>query len=238
MQTWVKFVKVVLLSCFLSLPAIADDVIPVGPWEFDPDGFADLATVLEPGILDLFGTPEPLSLDEALTGYSPHQGLLNIGMPGRANDFQLDFVDMPIVNVAGPDFVFFEARFSSDSYNIAVRPAGGGFTPYLAFSDALFVATGEVGPHGMSDHGYELGYLYGLPIDLNDFGLAPGVAVNSIRFRAGVGVEGIQGDPVMAAALVPEPATLALLALGAFALIVRRPATLPRPVAGGTLSAR
>ena len=177
--------------------------ILVGPFTFDDLAFADDATQIDAGTISLIGGAA--DLDDALTGFSPTKGIAGIGQLGKANHFQLDFTDLLAVNAAGDDLVFFDARFSEDPYEIAVREVGSSFSSFLSFTVADFVDTGEFGPNSSS--------LFALPIELDDFGLAAGTVVDAIQFRALENSPGnIDGDPVMAAALntVPEPSTLVL----------------------------
>ena len=184
--------------------------ILVGPFTFKDLAFADDATQIDAGTIFLIGGAA--DLDDALTGFSPTKGIAGTGSSGNANHFQLDFTDLLAVNAAGDDLVFFDARFSEDPYEIAVREVGSGFTSFLSFLVTDFVDTGEFGPNFSS--------LFALPIELDDFGLAAGTVVDAIQFRAlENSSEVIDGDPVMAAVLntVPEPSTL-LLAFTAFLL--------------------
>ena len=77
---------------FVTSAARAD--ITIGTFTFDDLAFADNATQLDVGTIDFFGSPKPVDLNEALTGFSPTKGIVNIGLAGNANHFQLDFVDL------------------------------------------------------------------------------------------------------------------------------------------------
>ncbi|GEM_PF-2413077 len=201
-----KKLSIILPLCVVLLPLIVDsalaepDAISIGPWKFDNAAFADAATQLDTGSIDLRGEPtDPADLNEALTGYSPRKMLVNIGNGSNANLFQLDFTDLKAVNQTGPDIVFFEGVFApetsgDDPFEIAVRPEGGSFTGFVAYSASEFIDTGEPCISGCT--------VFGLEIDLDDFGLPAGTVVDAIQFRALNGVEGFpEGDPVMAAVL-------------------------------------
>jgi len=212
------FLFFLVLATFLLIgPRQVQATIIVGSWEFDDLAFADNASQLESGLIDYrFGGS---TLNDVLTGYSPALGIVNIGLTigtdYYANLFQLDFTDYIAINQMGADIVFFEARFSSDSYEIAVHEVGGSLSAFNYFRFDSFTDISESGPGGSS--------LYALEIDLSDFGLATGALVDAIQFRAAdsyphptANPSGLpEGDPVMAGILngttpVPEPSTLFL----------------------------
>lgn len=182
--------RVAALGILLVLAGTAGADIGVGPWTFDDLAFADDATQIGAGSLQLYcGATD---LDDALTGYSPDRQIVNIGDAGHANHFQLDFLDLQAVNAAGPDLVFFETRYSSDPYEIALRPAGGEFTAFRPYGAQAFIFTGETGCSS----------IWGLEVEFDDYGFAAGTVVDAMQFRAlanGTGL--IEGDPLMAAVL-------------------------------------
>ena len=171
----------------LAVPGEAQIVL--GPWTFEDIDFADVATIVDGGGATPFCCAD---LQAALTGFSPDTMLANIGISaGSSNLYQLDFVDRQAINQAGDDLAFFDARYSADSYEIAVRPAGGAFTPFRPYLAAAFVDTNAPTSCIQS--------VWGVGIELDDFGLPPGAIVDALRFRCmDVGAL-VQGDPVMAA---------------------------------------
>ena len=146
------------------------------------------------GISVLDRAPEGIAtdLDDALTAYSPDRQIVNTGNGSNANHFQLDFIDLAAQNEAGPNIVFFETRWSADPYELAVRPFGGVFSAFIPYTTADFINSGEVG----------CAEIWGLELELDDYGVGAGVLVDAIQFRAlprdGGGLE---GDPLMAAVL-------------------------------------
>ena len=166
-----------IIVCLLNWTNNAEAAIPVGPYTFEDDAFADNATQLDPGGIQLKGATD---LNDALTGYSPTKGLINIGLSGSANFFQLEFTDIIAENASGPDIVLFDFNGGLSSYEIAVREIGGNISNFVTFSSADFVDTGVPGPFGKN--------IAGLPIDLDDIGLPglhlpPGAIVDAILFK-------------------------------------------------------
>ena len=202
----------------LGLSQAAGADIIFGPWTFHDDAFADDATQIDAGTISLWGGAT--DLDDALTGFSPDKQIVNIGFDTNANHFQLDFIDLLAVDDAGADIVFFDARFSADPYEIALRPQGGSFTAFMSFTIDVFIDSGVDTAVGSAD-------IYGLEIDASDFGLAAGAVIDAIQFRALPDANGtIQGDPVMAGVLnfaIPAPPAAALLGLAGLAGGRRRP---------------
>ena len=200
----------------------ATAAITIGPFTFHDLAFADDATQIDAGTISLFGGAA--NLDDALTGFSPTKAIVNIGLGTNANHFQLDFTDLLAVNATGADLVFFDARFSEDPYEIAVRPVGSAFTSFNIFAVSDFVTTSTPGPSSAT----ATSVLFALPIELDNFGLASGTVVDAIQFRSLLNAGGnIDGDPVMAAALnvIPEPSSLitwGLLALLGLVVYGRR----------------
>jgi hypothetical protein len=192
--------------------SVANAAIVVGPYTFDDRAFADDATQIDAGTIALYGGAT--DLDDALTGYSPTKGIVNIGYGGNANLFQLDFTDLMAVDGGGADIILFDARFSADPYAVAVRVLNDGFSAFLEYPVAgQVLAVPGGGPGGSS--------LYGIEIDLAAYGLPGGSIVDAIRFSSLLNATCcVEGDPVMAAVRngsevpVPEPGTLALLGLG------------------------
>lgn len=166
--------------------------IPFGPWTFHDLAFGDQAAQIGSGSATPYCGATTVS--DALTGFSPSAMLANIGYGGNANHFEIVFVDLLAANLSGPDLVFFDARYSADGYEIAVRVAGGtAFTAFLPFQSADFQSTGF-------DNGCQ-GQVWGLPIELDQFGLPAGSIVDAIQFK-GLSTE---ADPVMAAVLNGAP---------------------------------
>ena len=188
------------LAVFCLGNSVRANDIMVGTFTFDELAFADNATQIDSGTISLFGSPKPIDLNDALTGFSPKKAIVNIGLAGNANHFQLDFIDLLAVNATGADIVFFDARFSADPYEIAVRPVGSSFTAFVSYAEADFIDTGTIGP------GLAISLIFALPIELDDFGLASDTVVDAIQFRSLVNSEGTNnGDPVMAGVLNAAP---------------------------------
>lgn len=178
------------LAALVLLAGSAAADITVGPWTFDDLAFADRALQIDDGPLYLYcGATD---LHDALTGYSPDRQLANIGLAGQGNHFQLDFLDLQAANLAGADLVFFDGRFSADPYEIAVRPVDGAFTPFMTHDAVDFIDSGET----------DCADIWGLEIELDDFGIPANQLVDAIQFRSLPNANGnLEGDPIMAAVL-------------------------------------
>jgi hypothetical protein len=202
----VKVFSAVALVVSLCVGGPAAGEIVFGPYAFPDNAFADAVSVNDCCLFHVFpeGAPCPQGTPDVLLGFSPDCGLINTGtfeMPPtkqhNANEFQLDFTDLPATN--GPDFdiVFFDAQFSADAYEIAVRVQGQPFGVFLPYDAADFKNLGLPGP---SDANVE-SVIYALEIDLDTFAIAPDAVVDAIKFRSLAAKAGAapQGDPVMAA---------------------------------------
>jgi len=126
----------------------------------------------------------------------------NIGHSGAPNLCEMVFDDLRAVNLPGADLVFFDARFSADDYEIAVRSNDGSYTPFLPFLNAQFQDANFTNSCG--------GQLFGVEIELDQFGLPLGAVVDAIRFR-GLSNE---ADPIMAGVLNGGTACLDPLSAG------------------------
>lgn len=181
-----------------AAPPAAAGTVDVGPWTVSDRAFVDRVVQLEPG--DIWPYCHATDLQDSLVGYSPDTALANIGA-GTANDFLLEFLVLPAVNLPGPDIVFFEARWSIDRFEIAVRPLGGSVTQFHTYEVDEFLDTGLV-PDCLP-----FATIYGLEIELDDYGIPAEAVVDAIRIRA-LAPEGlpgnVQGDPVMAAVTRPD----------------------------------
>lgn len=202
-------------ACVLITAAMAIGVpsaasaqeIVIGPYHFaDETPFADAAAFhgnRSPEEEQWFNwTPPGVGVgEESLIGYQPHTGAVNLGMDRSSTcttpemiDFQ--FIDMLAVNGPGPDVVIFDARYSTDDYEVAVRPRGGVMTPRHFYESAGQRETGASGPGSST--------LWGVEVDLSDYGIPPGVEVDLVRVVADCSTQPdgyAEPDPMMAAVL-------------------------------------
>ncbi len=169
---------------------IEDPVIAIGPWLFHDNAFADIVTQLDEGKIYLVGGAT--DLNDALAGYTPTKGLINLGNQGNANSFQLEFTDLLAQNSPGFDIVLFDLHGGKSAYSVAVRDTSGYISNFVTLSPGDFINTGLVGPFNNP--------VVGGPIDLDVFGIQPGAQVDAILFS---GVDG--PDPAMVGILNPVP---------------------------------
>ena len=218
----IMFVIFAMLSFQVASPTKAEtNTIPIGPWIFDENAFADEATDVSSGQtgfraggdgLTLACDNDPTTeacLDEALTGFSPETFLENIGNyteDNHSNRFQLDFTDIKAENNIGPDIVFFDCHFGNNSYEFAVRPEGEIFTDFMTYDASVFQST-DLSCDAPFDN-------WGVAIDLSDFGISSGVIVDALQFRSLPGPNGYpEGDPTMAGVLYSLPMAIFLPAV-------------------------
>ncbi len=152
----------------------------------------------------------PVTIDEAFSGFSIiDDGWINI----VAGDFYEVTFDPPVVNVAGPDIVVFDAQYDAGAYTLS--------TSYDGFTASL--VPGDWGDYGL-DRSYYYGGsgpatadIWGSPVDLSIVGVPDGAGVSVIRLTATndscdpLGVGGI-GDALVAVN-VPTLSSAGLIAL-------------------------
>ena len=180
-----------------------------GPYTFNNHAFATRVVSNDGNIHHFNG--DATTLEEALLGFSPANGLINIGDPNPAeggalnsNDFTLYFDDFAAIDGAGADIVLFDSRFSTDPFEIAVI-SGGTQSAFLTINPIDQVNTGER-PEILNSSDADI---FGLEIDLADYGVPDAQA---IRFRSLLNTTGrTEGDPRFAGVLngIPTPGSLA-----------------------------
>jgi MYXO-CTERM domain-containing protein len=184
---------VVLLGSFSPLSARAQGTW--GPWTFpDERPFADSARSVGAPIGSIQGDVAELA------GYLPDSCITNLGYPCEvgAQIVEFTFTDVPVENREGHDLVVFDAPYSQNEYEIAVKPPGAEFTDYRVFLPSV-----ETGRDGCGSSAWVLG----VPVDLSDFGLADGVRLDAVRIKGDCATnpqttsDGSELDIVMAAAL-------------------------------------
>ena len=181
---------------------------------------------------------------QALLGgdFNLNTGVLNAGN-GNAT-VSISFAS-PVVNVAGPDIFLFEiaSNFDPDPFGITINGQTGsidggasgnaadlgdwGDTGLVSNSD-LFARAGGA-PTSLSDleNGtYNLSFaniaqrLYGVGLDLTDYGVAPGGTITGMQYGSAAGGQGT-ADPVLLVG-VPEPGTTVLALLGGLGTLILR----------------
>jgi len=145
-----------------------------------------------------------------LTGANFETGIANIGSVTYTIGY-----NTPIVNGAGADFGIVVARFSTDSFVLALSSDGLSFTADTNISSAGGVSSGVSKSYFYGGGGPFGATLFVHSIDLSDFGFAAGDSIEAVRITGDVQLDLIRaagfGDATTG---VPEPAPLFLLAAG------------------------
>src|SRR5688572_22800047 len=158
-----------------------------------------------------------MTLQEAVTGFSPETSLINVGNPcgpvpcgggggscpppEESEIVELGFhADFLPFDAAGADLLIFDARQSVDNYAVSIRPVGGTFTPHHLYLSTDQVPTGLPGPDLLGTS--PTVEIWAIEVDFEDFGVAPGTQVDSIRIIGDCMIDPwVEFDLVMAAAV-------------------------------------
>lgn len=136
----------------------------------------------------------------ALTGANFDTGIANIGL--TAHPVYTIGYNSAIANTAGDDLGIVAARFSSDTFDLAVSTDGVTFTAPISFGPASGVNTGVGRTYFYEAAGVGNGpfdaTLFVTPIDLSVFGLSSGETISAVRITSMP-----QGDLIRIAGLNP-----------------------------------
>lgn len=190
-------------------------IVPLGPFAFDGAQFGNTLVESDGGAfsseswLNIVNVPP--GNPQTLTGAHFNTGIANIGLEGPVT-YTIGY-QSPIYNRPGPDVGVVVARFSTNSFSIAFSGNGGS-----SFSSTQSVAASSAQATGVT-RGYYFGMgglhqvaLYVHPLDLSNFGVPLGGAINAAMIAGDNEL-----DLVRVAGLVPEPSTWALWIVGAAA---------------------
>jgi hypothetical protein len=214
----------VIASMFLMCASTAQADIILGSFNFNSLQFGDTLVESDTGTwsaqsyLNTFGKVDPEN-PRYLTGADFITGIANIGADlGSVSNVSYTIgYDTPIVNHAGADFGVVVARFSTDSFYLALSVDGTNFTADRLIDFSSAVATGVSKSYYVKngiDPPVEAS-LWVHPIDISDFRFLTGASITAVR------ITGItQLDLIRAAgfATVPLPPTVLLLGSGLLGL--------------------
>lgn len=212
----------ILAGVMCSGPAVAAPVM-LGAFSFDSALFGNSLIESDGGFrsinsfLNAAGNVAPGN-PAVLTGVGFGTGVANIHLSDV--NYTIGYAS-PIRNNAGADFGVVTARFSTtDTIRLTINATQRDYGPSLA------VATGSGAYYFFGDRFHET-MRYVTPIDLSDFGVAPGAGVTMINVTGAPELDLIRVAGFTSAAQdLPEPATFALLGLGVLGLyLLRRPAS-------------
>ena len=146
----------------------------------------------------------PVSINDAFSGFSIiDEGFAN-GNFGTT--VEMTFAAGELRNLAGLDFVVFDARFSDNSY--AVSTSFDGFVTEWELPDSVFADTGvdRFYFYGSSPGDSFAADVMAVGVDLSDLGVPLYTVVTSLRLIG----RSDQVDPLGIGSLIPAPASLIL----------------------------
>lgn len=158
-----------------------------------------------------------------LTGANFNTGIANIGV-GGAPVYTIGY-NTPILNDLGADLAIVSARFSADTFDLAVSTDGVNFTSTQSFAPATAVNTGVGRTYYYNGNGPFSSTLFATGVDLSAFGIAQGASISAVRITGLPEADLIRVAGFRAAtSAVPEPssALLFLPGLAAFGLLKLR----------------
>jgi hypothetical protein len=169
-----------------SLPTAANAQEVIGPWTIQQAPVSASAVSGGGGWLNVANSP--LSVSECFSGFS-------IIADGQANwtpgsEVEVTFAAPGVSNQAGPDLVMFDARFSSNSYDISTD--FDNFTAVKSLPVNAFTYTGVDRTYYYSGSGPYLGTIWAAPVELSELGVPLGASVSRVRFKSTSG----EADPV------------------------------------------
>jgi len=115
----------------------------------------------------------------ALTGANFDTGIANIGLTGTPV-YTIGY-NTVIANNTGADLGIVSARFSSDTFTLAVSTDGIHFTDSIDFGPELAVDSGAGNSYFYAGGGPFDAELFVTPVDLDVFGLASGETITAVR---------------------------------------------------------
>jgi hypothetical protein len=211
--------RLFLIAALLLAGASAHADVTLWPFNFNSSQFGD--TLLEPdgGAYSSGNWLNVVSADPGnpayLTGPNFDTGIANIGLSG-ALVYTIGYAT-PIVNGAGDDLGVVVARYSTDSFLMAVSQDGVSFTPDVLISSGSAVDTFRSLVYFDAGAGNRpsVATLWVHPVDLGAmFGLSDGASIAAVRITGTTELDLIRVAGFADAAVVPAPGALLLVGIG------------------------
>jgi hypothetical protein len=214
--------SVITLALALGGGVASADVI-LGTFDFNSNQFGNTLVESDAGVFSGNNWLNIVNVNPGnpgyLTGANFNTGVANIGYNG--NPLYTISYNTAIVNQSGYDLGIVTARFSTnDTATLEVSSNGGStFSSPLNFGPSAASATGVNRSYYYGGFGPNDAELFVTPVDLSDFGIISGTAINAIRITGSPELDLIRVAGFNTTA-VPEPGILTLLGLGLGAIVM------------------
>lgn len=181
---------------------------PLGPYDIEDNAYPDaIVQVAGPEWAEWANFPHWADPQGPHCGSPPADGLLREGPPGYPYNvwgiidlrpditFELRFLNNAVVNLPGPDLVFFQLDQFNDGglatrapggYTIALQDGAGGLGEFRTYPKEFAVPIGQSWGYILcgEERGPATYPISMINIDLSDFGVTEGASIAAFRFSA------------------------------------------------------